>query len=278
MRIVTEQFIRDLLKDRTVREFHVEHGSLLSPAAKDYLNQVHVRIIIDPPKGDPEAGSSAGANPAGDSHMHDNPNAGSYIAAGSTDGDRAGKTGSRGFVDAETGDEITVKPEVMTHLFGNKLVYKNHQRMVFRGALDHLQSEIVLTQALLAGRYPEKLTLELEDVLAFVRNLMRAEVLDEPAGEIRALGLSDAELREQSHHPDAFYGVKAMTLPHYGMGEAYARLNLLRSQSRQVEIAAVSAYRDGRGVSRQDIITALNRLSSVFHIMCCRLLSGYYGG
>lgn len=258
MKIVTEQYIRDLLKDKSIKEFHVERGSLLSPAARDYLNQVRVRVCFDPP-GDKTPEDTGGAAGAG--------------------GERRGK-----FTNAETGEVYASKPECMTHLTGNKLVFKDHARIIFRGELDHLQSQIVLTQALLAGRYPEKLLLDLEETLSLTRGLMRADVLDEPAGEINLFGLDGAELRAQSHNPQKYFGVKAMTLPQYGMGEAYARLNLLRTQSRQAEIAAVAAYREGGTPSREggmtahaDIVTALNRLSSGFYVMCCRLLSGFYG-
>jgi ethanolamine utilization cobalamin adenosyltransferase len=92
------------------------------------------------------------------------------------------------------------------------------------------------------------------------------------------LDLSDADLRDQSHNTEKYFGIKSMTEPHYSMGAAYANLNLLRSQSRQVEVAAVSAFSDGATVSSEDLIQALNRLSSGFHILCCRVLSGYYQG
>jgi len=234
-----------LLKEKELKEYHVEKGSILSPAAKDYLNQVRVRVLFDLPSG------GAGGDGSGGGNKH--------------------------YVDALTGETYDEKPECMTHLIGNKLVYKNHARIVFRGALDHLESQIVVAQTRLNRQYSEQLVTDLEDVLGFVRNLLRAEVLDEPVGDARLLGLSSAELREQSHHPDKHFGVKAMTLPHYSMGEGLAQLNLLRSQSRQVEVAAVDAYLSGNTVSNQEIVLALNRLSSGFHILCCRLLSGYYG-
>jgi len=234
MKVITEQYVRDLLKENDLREFHVKHGSILSPAAKDYLNQERVRICFDPPN-----------------------------------------SGKR-FVDALTGESYEEKPECMTHLFGNKLVFKDHERIAFRGALDHLQSQIVFAQASLCKHHPEQLIDDLENALAFVRDLLRAEVLDEPVSDLQLLGLSSAELRDQSHNPDKYFSVKAMTLPHYSMGDAYAHLNLLRTLSRQVEVSAVSAFRYGQEVSRHEVVLALNRLSSGFHIMCCRLLSDYY--
>jgi len=225
-----------LLKENKLIEYHVEKGSILSPAAKDYLNQVKIRILFDLPGGE-----------------------------------------KRYYTDALTGEKYDEKPENMTHLTGNRLVQKDHPRIVLRGALDHLESQIVFAQVMLCYKYPGQLINDLEDVLAFVRNLLRAEVMDERPGDIRLLGMSSAELREQSHHPEKHFGVKAMTPPHYSMGVGLAHMNLLRSQARQVELAAVSAYRNGNKVSNQEMILALNRLSSGFHILCCRLLSGFYG-
>ncbi|MCL2163221.1 MAG: ATP-binding protein [Oscillospiraceae bacterium] len=241
MKFITEQYIRDVLKDKKLVEFHVPHDKILSPAAKDYLNQVRVRVCFDSPEPEKEAG------------------------------------GGRKYIDAFTGEVYKEKPECMTHLKGNELVFKDNERIIFRGELDHLQSQIVYAQASLDGTCSESLISDLEDVLVFVRNLMRAEVLDEPFGvDFGLLGLDSAALREQSHHPDKYFGVRAMTLPHYKMGKAYALLNLLRSQSRQAETAAVQAFRDERVVSRPDVVEALNRLSSGFHILCCRVLSNYY--
>ena len=254
MKVITEQYVRDLLKENDLKEFHVRHDRILSPAAKDYLNQVRVRVYYDPPNG--------GINT-------------SVTRSGNTLSSTRSSGGKR-FVDALTGESYEEKPECMTHLFGNKLVLKDHVRIAFRGALDHLQSQIVFAQASLYKHNSKKLIDDLDNALAFVRDLLRAEVLDEPIGDLQLLGLSSAELRDQSHYPEKHFGVKAMTLPHYSMGIAYAHLNLLRSLSRQVEVSAVSAFRDGHEVSRQEIVLALNRLSSGFHIMCCRLLSDYY--
>ena len=235
-----------MLKEKELKEFHVERCKILSPAAKDYLNQMRVRVIFEPRAAETK---KTGAPP------------------GST----------KGYVDAVTGEEYMDKPECMTHLFGNKLVYKDHARIAFRGAIDHLQSQIVFAQVSLRSGYPDKLIDDLEDVLTFARNLLRAEVLDEPIGDLQLLGLSIAELRDQSHNPEKYFGVKAMTMPHYSMGEGFAHLNLLRSMTRQAEVTAVQALMEDHADPCHEIVIALNRMSSGFHILCCRLLSGYYG-
>ena len=188
MKVITEQFIRTLIKEKGIREFHVGRDSVLSPAAKDYLNQEHVRVFFDLP-------------------------ASAHASAASDGGGEPAPPGGYKYVDDETGAGYGEKPEYMTHLTGNRLVFKDHERIVLRGELDHLQSQIVLAQAATAGKYSYTLISDLDNVLAYVRGLLRAEVLDEAVNGVRLLGLDGDELREQSHHPEKYCGVRAMTLP-----------------------------------------------------------------
>ena len=44
------------------------------------------------------------------------------------------------------GGTLTEKPEHMTHLHGNVLVFKDHPRIAFRGMIDLLEAEILLAQ------------------------------------------------------------------------------------------------------------------------------------
>ena len=58
-----------------------------------------------------------------------------------------------------------------------------------------------------------------------------------------------------------------------------AHLNLVRTQVRETELAAVEAFFDPtKGPEREDILTALNRLSSAVYVMMCRLKAGKYEG
>ena len=45
-----------------------------------------------------------------------------------------------------SGGFLEEKPEHMTHLYGDVLVEKTHPRIAFRGAIDTLESEILLCQ------------------------------------------------------------------------------------------------------------------------------------
>ncbi len=158
----------------------------------------------------------------------------------------------------KTGETFKEKPEHMTHLHGNVLVEKDHPRIEFRGMIDFLESEIIKVQI----NHPH-LKNDLQEIIDFIRKILRSEVKDEEMDEFTLLGLNAVELREHSHHPSKYYGVSHF-LPSCEYGAAVSDLNILRTITRRVELSAYKALKnEGRG----DIIKALNRLSSLFWIM-----------
>lgn len=168
------------------------------------------------------------------------------------------------------------KPEHMTTLRGNELVYKDHPRIAFRGAMDSLESEIIKAQVTAFKHHLGSLYRDLEEIVTMLRRLIRCEVSGEPVGEVRLQGLSEKELREHSHHPSQYYGRKHF-LPTAQHGEMVACLNYLRTQAREAELISYRAFKEENGeVSRVDIIRVLNRLSSLFWIMMFKYLSGIY--
>lgn len=173
-----------------------------------------------------------------------------------------------------SGGVLTEKPEHMTHLRDNILVRKDHPRIVFRGRLDTLEAEILIAQQA-CGDNPA-LRDELEEVLAFVRKLFRADVLGEPVGDFRLLGLDEARLRERSHYPEKYYG-QGRFMPSWRDPAALLAVNRVRTAARETELAAYRAFQDENGDAvREDIILALNRLSSLCWIMEIRLKAGKY--
>ncbi len=167
------------------------------------------------------------------------------------------------------------KPEYMTHLSKEKLVLKDDLRIAFRGKLDSLQASILEMQILTHKKEINKLTRELEEILDYCRQVLRAEVLGEEFNIWKVIGLDEAELREISHHPKKYFGTEHI-IPNYKMGEIFIGLNLLRTKAREAELVAVGAFRKKATIERTDIIKALNRLSSCFYIMMCRYHTGFY--
>ena len=162
------------------------------------------------------------------------------------------------------------KPEDKTQLYGNVLVKKNHERIIFRGKLDSLQSMFLVAQAIISNHSDnDKLITELQDILNILREMMRCDALNEEYKNDKILGMSHDEIREHSHNPMKYYNIQQMLLPDYKMGIEYVLLNQLRSSIRELEIVAINA-------EKKDLTRELNRLSSVLHIMMCKYLAGYY--
>ncbi len=164
------------------------------------------------------------------------------------------------------GGTAEVKPEHMTHLYGDVLVSKTHPRIAFRGAVDSLEAEIVLCQ--LKAPSVQK---ELTQILAYTRDLIRCDVLSEPVKEGLLCGLSDKQIREHSHRPQDYYG-QPHFMPEAADGEAIAFLNRCRCVARHAELLAVQAFVDRDGVPvREDILQAMNRISSMLYLLMIRL-------
>ena len=112
----------------------------------------------------------------------------------------------------------------MTQLYGNELVLKNHSNIIFRGKLDSLQSKILEIQVMANKNNEKKLVEELQEVLNFARDILKAEVLNEEFEDIALFGLSEKEIRAISHNPKKHLGVEHV-LPNYEMGEIVVGLN-----------------------------------------------------
>ncbi|MBQ1528908.1 MAG: hypothetical protein IIZ76_01355 [Clostridia bacterium] len=188
-------------------------------------------------------------------------------------------------------------------------VTKDAPLILFRGALDHCQAEIIVTQAMLDQEILfarsidpaieaslKCLQNDLQELVDVLRDIMTAEYTGEPlkgihsdgsGGTFRLFGLTLDELQEHSHNAEEHYGIPTMTRPDHRYGEVYAHLNLIRTELRQVESAAVRLFLQNAAVSsgddfeaeapvvpdRQDILYVLNRLSSAAHVLMCRHLS-----
>ncbi|MGO5160687.1 MULTISPECIES: ATP-binding protein [unclassified Bilifractor] len=274
MKAITEELLRYELRNSEPDVYIVPDGAILTPAAKEYLQQKKIKYQmksnfhdqVHPGQGGQKKTESTGA-PA--------PQEQRAPAAEKTETVAVLRPK---YTEHETGAFFYEKPEHMTQLYGNELVNKDDPRIVFRGKLDSVQSLIVLAQAVIYENGCQSLVDDLNDILRHLRELMRCDVLGEDVPEMTTIGLTHAELRERSHDPMKFYKIKQMLLPDYSMGINYAYLNRIRTQIRETELSACTAFREGRKYKRGDIIEELNRLSSALHIMMCKYLAGDYTG
>lgn len=183
--------------------------------------------------------------------------------------------GKARYVDFETGQTMHEKPEHMTHLRGNLLVPKTHPRILFRGKLDTLMAQLIGVQMVAAECGKQQVADLLEELLGYLRQMLAAEVKEEPLTEVHLLGMDSKTIRETSHHVKEHIGI-SHPIPNYRMGRLCVALNRLRTQVREAELCAAQAFFRNDQVERADIIEGLNRLSSCVYILLCRTLAGHY--
>ncbi|MDF3000950.1 MAG: propanediol utilization protein [Bacillota bacterium] len=161
------------------------------------------------------------------------------------------------------------RAEYMTHLNGKKLVVKSDPVIRLRGQLDSFISQLVETELWFLEKGCTGMAEKLGEVVVFCRGLMQAEVLEKEFDFPVIFGFNKAQLREISHDPMKYFGVKhSFVSKKHGM--SVAKLHILRAKSREVELAAVDAFVTASGkCTREDIVSALNRLSSMMYILVC---------
>lgn len=236
MALLSEEVVRLMSNNGTRGPVVVQRGDVLTPSARSYLREHRVEAVF--PQGDAE------------------------------------KPGGK--YQTLFGATLETKPEHMTHLKGNTLVFKDHPRIAFRGMIDLLEAEITLCQQVCVHEGYQSVAVELEEVLDFVRRFIRFDVLDEAVGDIKLCGYGPNELREYSHYPERHFS-QPHFMVHYTDSPAILAVNKVRAVVRQTELAAYRAFKDENGaVTRDDIILGLNRLSSLMWILMIKLKAGKY--
>ena len=152
MSLITESSLRELFKREVPSSVEVKKGDILTPSARQYLKERGVCIS--------EEGRKIIENKYKDFLPIEEGFKPKYVS----------------YYD---GGLYETKPEHMTHLKGNKLVYKDDPRIVFRGRLDSLQSTILEIQLQFLLHANKVLVKELDEILNLVRQTLRAEVMDE---------------------------------------------------------------------------------------------------
>ncbi|WP_130805645.1 cobalamin adenosyltransferase [Senegalia massiliensis] len=243
MKVLTEAQLRAKHKKEQMENLIVKSNTIITPSAKEYLNEKNIKLVFE----DKEHLETTNEEPK--------------------ESQKEEKFTPK-YICQYTGGHLEEKPENMTQLYGNELVFKNHPSIIFRGKLDSLQSKILEIQVLAHKEKKSKLIDDLQEILEFVRNILKSEVINEKIKDFNFFGIEETDIREMSHNPKNNLGVDHI-LPDYKMGELVIGLNAIRSNIREVEIVSISLNRD-------DIIKSLNRLSSAVYVMMCRYLAGYY--
>ncbi|WP_432663245.1 cobalamin adenosyltransferase [Wukongibacter baidiensis] len=258
MKVLTEATLRSELKNKSPKKYIVNTKVLVTPSARQFLRDKNIELVIEEKKVKEDEKKDCSQN-------------GNKYKELETSNEKIAPK----YTSYYLGGALENKPEHMTQIHGNKLVFKDDPRMIFRGKLDSLQSKIMELQLLTDSKKITSLVEELDKALIYTREILKAEVLEEELNLGTLIGLREDQLREMSHHPKKHFGIDHI-LPNYQMGEILIGLNSLRSSVREVELTAIKAFRRDFEISRIDIIKALNRLSSCIYIMMCKYKAGLY--
>lgn len=256
-------------------------GARLTPSARDFVNQWGITISLE---GEVE-GSSRGIGQkstweigrleeTGTSTFHPSTPPPLQAPAWDKPGEFPVNLSGPLPVCTVCGQPVTKKPAHMAQLNATHFAPKTAPRFVLRGRMDTLHAHFLLAAAQARRFNLADLSDYLSTLSVYCREITSAEYHERPVAPLQLAGLSEAEIREASHWPDRVLGI-----PHVAPGpddhEMLLQLNLLRCQVREVELAAASAFTrpDGQ-ISRSDLITALNRLSSAVYYLILLFKAG----
>lgn len=244
MELINEVYVKELLNSKKIfpkGTITVDENQLFTPSAIEFLNDKNIRVVKSNKKKQDENNND-----------------------------------EKQTFETIFGGTLLNKPEHMTHLRGNVLVFKDHPVIKYRGTLDNLESEIIATQIRINELGYKSLVFDLEEIISLVRKLIKVQITGESIDNFEVMGLDSDMIREHSHHTTKHYGINHF-LPSYKQGEIPALLNRLRTLTRKAELVAYDAFKDEyKNTQRNDIIKVLNRLSSVFWIMMCKFINGTY--
>lgn len=177
------------------------------------------------------------------------------------------------------GQPLQNKPSHLAQLNSAHFAPKDHPRLQLRGRLDSLQALTLLTAAQARKAQQNVLAQGLDTLAAYCRELLSAEYHVRPPASLVVLGMDEAQLHEVSHHPDRYLGIPHL-LPGAQDSELQHWLNVLRTQTREVEIVSLQAFPPTPDQPFHPLALslshALNRLSSAVYVLALMLTAAKF--
>lgn len=255
--VLTEDKLKSLYKKEKFDTFILEKGMIVTPSAKQFLLDKRIKIIKSGEQIKQVGQKEKLVNQAMKEIIKEVPVSPKYIGI--------------------AGESYFEKPEHMTQLYKNILVRKDDKRIVFRGKIDSFFSKWLVVQKEFETYESKVLNLDMESFANFLRELLKAEVLDIQLKEVKVLGETLDKLKEISHNPQKYFGMPHMFNISSENSLLVLKLNELRSLSRELELIGVKAFLNEKGIEeKSDILKALNRMSSGIYVMMLKAEKGEY--
>jgi ethanolamine utilization cobalamin adenosyltransferase len=253
--IITEAELRDQLRVPQVgAQVNVPSGVRLSPSAADFVKQWQL-VVVETGLPEPRTELPVPNNTTG------------------RDWDKESSFPIAEVHDAyctQCGTAITDKPSWLTQLNAHHFVRKNHPRIRLRGRFDSLHSLVLLTASQARSLGVGWLADDLDSVAAYVRELLSGEYNERPVAEFSLADWDAEAIHDATHDPASVLGIDHLTISSVDPMLLHW-LNLCRSTTRELEIAALDVFESPHHPYGASIAHGLNRLSSVFYFLQLRL-------
>ena len=249
----------DILKIKYRKEpfdvFEIEKGTLLTPSAKQFLNEKGIELVI---KGEKPLVSTKNEENNGDTEEKVPYEKPKYI----------GKNGEYYFE----------KPEYMTVVDGNILISKNSKLIALRGKIETFLAELLLIgKEIELTSNNDKLIRDIETVIKFLQNIMVAEKLNKILENQTFFdSKSTKDIKEIIENPKQYFKKGHLLEISLNSDLTIHKLNRLRFLARELEIQAIDYFVEDYKLSRKDLLEAFNILSDVIYIIILKVDNGEY--
>ena len=255
--VLTEDKLKSLYKKEQFETFTLEKGTIITPSARQFLVDKNITILSDGESKPKAEQKEKTVTQDVKEIIKEVPVSPKYVGV--------------------AGESYFEKPEHMTQIFGNVLVRKDDNRIIFRGKIDSFFSKWLVVEKEFETYESEKLNSDMESIACLLKELVKAEVLDLQLPEIKVLGETLDKIKEISHNPKKYYGMPHLFDISVKNSLTVLKLNELRSLSRELELFGIKAFLNEKGsVERSDILKTLNRLSSAIYVMMLKAEKGEY--
>ena len=249
----------DILKIKYRKEpfdvFEIEKGTLLTPSAKQFLNEKGIELVIKGEKPLVSTKNEEDNLEAEEKIFYEKPK---YV----------GKNGECYFE----------KPEHMTVVDGNVLISKNSKLIALRGKIETFLAEVLLTgKEIELTSNNDKLMRDIETIIKFIQNIMVAEKLDKILeNQILLDSKTIKDIKEIIDNPKEYFKKGHLLEVSLNSDLTIHKLNRLRFLARELEIQVIDYFVEDYKVSRKDLLEAFNVLSDVIYIIILKYDNGDY--
>ena len=252
--VLSEDILKIKYRKEAFDVFEIEKGTLLTPSAKQFLNEKGIRLVIKGEEVPVSTKQNEFEEETEEKIIYEKPK---YV----------GKNGECYFK----------KPEYMTVVDGNVLISKNSKLISLRGKIDTFLAELLLNTKEIEQSSNNKLIKDIETVIKFIQNIIVAEKLDKILeNQILLDSKTIKDIKEIIDNPKEYFKKGHLLEVSLNSDLTIHKLNRLRFLARELEIQAIDYFVEDYKVNRKDLLEAFNVLSDVIYIIILKYDNGDY--